>query len=103
MSLRVDSNQAHRELARDTTFIGVHTSDHRTHVLTSAGRLSRFVLDEIEASRVPHSQHLSVWYLTLTILTLIRLSKTLYRRGLAKRRNTSNHIDQCIVLTYMSV
>ena len=49
MSLWVDPNQAHRELARGIAFMGLHTSDHRHR----RRQLSCFVLDAIKVARVP--------------------------------------------------
>ena len=86
VSLMVDPNQAHRELARGTTFMGLHTSDHRHR----RRRLSCFVLDGIKVAFVPLPHHSPVWHLVLTVLAQVRLSRTLYYCGLEECGSAPN-------------
>ena len=91
MSLRVDPNQAHRELSAEPTFMSLRRPDHRHRL-----RLSRFVPDAIKvaSASLPHAHHALQKVLVLTILAQVSLSKTLYyytvrSGGVENRRKSS--------------
>ena len=80
----VDPNQAHRELKGDTTLMGLRRSDHRLRRsdIRRRRRLSCFVLDGIKVASPRLPIHSRPFLLVLTILAQVRLSQTLYYRGL---------------------
>ena len=82
----MDPNQARRELSGDPTFVGLRRPDHRHW----RRPLSCFVLDAIKVASASLPYHSRPFLLVLTILAQVRLSKTLYHRGLEGWRTAPN-------------
>jgi hypothetical protein len=82
----MDPNQAHRELSEELTFMALRRPDHRHR----RRRLSCFVLDAIKVAPAPLSHHAPLKVLVLTILAQVRLSRTLYYRGLEEWGTAAN-------------
>ena len=82
----VDPDQAHQEVSAEPTFMGLRRPDHRHR----RRGLSCFVLDAIKVAPAPLSHHAPLKVLVLTILAQVRLSRTLYYRGLEEWGTAAN-------------
>jgi hypothetical protein len=82
----MDRDQACRDLSEEPTFMGLRAPDHRHR----RRRLSCFVLGAIKVASASLPQHALPKVLVLTIPTQVRLSKTLYYRGLEESGTAPN-------------